>query len=216
MRAALLGLFVAVAAAVEPFRVRFEVMVDPEARTEDHFEVLVHPEWAPLGAARFLELVEAKYYDDCRFFRVLKGFVAQFGMHGDPATNTKWRRMTIKVCSPALDRMPLSSRPTTTNAPQDDPVVETNAKNTLTFATSGANSRTTQLFLNLASNKNLDRQGFAPFAEVSVGVDVVAALYSGYKETAAQGRIGKSGNSYLKQGFPKMSYILTARVVEAS
>ncbi|REJ92810.1 MAG: peptidylprolyl isomerase [Planctomycetota bacterium] len=175
----------------QPFQVKFTT-------TEGDFVVEVHPEWAPRGAARFRELVEAEYYDGCRFFRVIDGFMAQFGMHGDPDVNAKWSKQTIK----------------------DDKPQKSNTRGRITFATSGPDSRTTQLFINFDDNSFLDDQGFAPFGEVVEGMDVVDALYDGYGEGAprgkgpSQGKIAAQGNDYLKQSFPELDYIETARIVE--
>jgi cyclophilin family peptidyl-prolyl cis-trans isomerase len=122
----------------EPFRVKFEV-------STGEFVVEVNPEWAPNGARRFRELVEAGYYDDCRFFRVVEGFMAQVGMNGDPAVNAQWDSKTIP----------------------DDPVLRwSNTRGRVTFATSGANSRTTQFFISFGDNSRLDAQGFSPIGEV--------------------------------------------------
>lgn len=159
----------------------------------------VHPEWAPNGATRFRELVESKYYDECRFFRVIEGFMVQFGIHGDPNTSADWR---------------------TKNIP-DDKVTQSNTRGMVTFATAGPNTRTTQVFINFGDNSFLDRQGFAPFAKVVEGMDVVDKWYSGYGEGAPQGRgpsqglVQSKGNEYLKANFPKLDYIKTARIVEA-
>jgi peptidyl-prolyl cis-trans isomerase A (cyclophilin A) len=179
-------------AAEETFRVKFET-------SAGNFVVEVHPEWAPKGAARFKELIEAKYYDECRFFRVIEGFMAQFGMNGDPEVNAKWDAKEI----------------------QDDPVKQSNTRGRMTFATSGPNTRTTQLFINFGNNKGLDSQGFSPFAEVVEGMEVVDKLYNEYGEGApqgngpSQGRIARSGNKYLTESFPKLDYIKTARIEAA-
>ena len=190
--AAVLGLGVARgAAAEETFRVKFET-------SAGDFVVEVHPDWAPKGAARFKELVEAKYYDECRFFRVIEGFMAQFGMNGDPEINAKWDKKEI----------------------QDDPVKQSNTRGRLTFAMSGPNSRTTQLFINYRDNSRLDGQGFSPFGEVVEGMDVVDKLYNGYGEGApqgngpSQGRIARGGNKYLTDNFPRLDSIKTARIEE--
>ena len=119
------------------YRARFET-------TTGEFVVEVHPDWAPNGAARFRELIESGYYDDCRFFRVVEGFMAQVGMNGDPEVNAQWDRKTIP----------------------DDPVVQSNTRGRVTFATSGPNSRTTQFFINFGDNSSLDVQGFSPIGEV--------------------------------------------------
>jgi peptidyl-prolyl cis-trans isomerase A (cyclophilin A) len=151
--------------------------------------VEVHRDWAPLGAERFYQLVKAGYFDGARFFRVVPNFVVQFGLAANPAMTKRWDK-TIK----------------------DDEVKKTNRTGSLSFATAGPETRTTQVFINLKSNQSLDGQGFAPFGEVSDGLDVVRALYSGYGETPDQEAITKRGNSYLTQNFPKLDYIRTARI----
>lgn len=156
----------------------------------------VDPALAPLGVARFLELVHAGFYDDVAFFRVVPGFVAQAGLSGDPALNKLWRDKRIK----------------------DDPVKATNAAGTITFATSGPNARATQFFINLKSNSRLDTMGFAPFGKVRE-LAIVEKLYSGYGEGPPggngpqQGRIQREGNIYLRASFPKLDFIRKARVL---
>ena len=160
------------------------------------FVVEVHRDWAPNGADRFYNLVKNGFYDDLRFFRVLDGFMAQFGIHGDPAIQSVWTNARIK----------------------DDPVKESNTRGNVVFATAGPNTRTTQLFVNFGDNKALDRQGFAPFGKVTVGMDVVDKLYSGYGEGApsgkgpSQGLLNSEGNAYLAKEFPKLDYIKTATI----
>lgn len=158
----------------------------------------VHRDWAPIGADHFRELVEAGFYDGCRFFRVLDGFMAQVGINGDPETHAKWSK-NIK----------------------DDPVVASNTRGFVTYAKTGApNSRSTQIFINYGDNSQLDPQGFAPFGKVVKGMDVVEKLYSGYGEGAPQGRgpsqqrITYEGNAYLEKQFPKLDYIKKATVVQ--
>jgi peptidyl-prolyl cis-trans isomerase A (cyclophilin A) len=151
----------------------------------------VKRELAPVGADRFYRLVKERYYDDIRAFRVVPGFVAQFGMSGDPATNANWDKATIP----------------------DDPVKTSNKKGTITFATSGPDSRTTQLFINLEDNAGLDRQGFSPFGAVTEGMENVEKFYTGYGERPDQGEIAAAGNQYLDRQFPKLTKIKTARVV---
>jgi peptidyl-prolyl cis-trans isomerase A (cyclophilin A) len=159
--------------------------------------VTVHRDWAPNGADRFYNLVKAGFYDDVRFFRVIPNFMAQFGIHGDPSVMAAWRPAQIK----------------------DDPVKQSNTRGFVVFATAGPNTRTTQLFINFKDNSNLDKQGFAPFGEVTKGMDVVDQIYDGYGEGAPrgkgpeQGRIQSEGNAYLKKEFPKMDYIKTATIV---
>ncbi len=161
------------------------------------FTVEVYKDWAPLGADRFYNLVKAGYFTDIAFFRVVSGFMVQFGIHGDPAVSAKWREARI----------------------QDDPVKQSNAKGNLTYAMAGPDTRTTQLFINFGNNAFLDSQGFPPFGKVTEGMSVVDSLYSGYGEGAPrgmgpdQGRIQMEGNAYLKKDFPKMDYILSAEVL---
>ncbi|CAB9516707.1 PPIases accelerate the folding of proteins. It catalyzes the cis-trans isomerization of proline imidic peptide bonds in oligopeptides (By similarity) [Seminavis robusta] len=186
-------------AAPKVTRVEFEVNLAPGK--EDTFVVEVHPEWAPLGAARFLELVDEgdKFWKGIRFFRVIEGFMAQFGIPGKPAVADHWRDKTIK----------------------DDEVIQSNKRGYMSFATSGQDSRTTQMFINLVDNTNLDDMGFSPFAIV-VGDDmsIVDQIYSGYGEGApggdgpAQGRVQADGNKYLKKEFPNLSYVKSVRRVE--
>ena len=182
-------------------KVEFEVQLAP-GKT-DTFVVEVHPKWAPLGAARFLELVDEgdKFWKGIRFFRVIDGFMAQFGIAGKPDMAKEWRTKTIK----------------------DDPVIESNVRGFLSFATSGADSRTTQMFINLVDNKNLDDMGFAPFAKVvGDGMKVVDQIYSGYGEGAPggngpdQSRIQAEGNKYLKRQFPNLAYVKSVRRVDGA
>ncbi|HEX6986714.1 MAG TPA: peptidylprolyl isomerase [Planctomycetaceae bacterium] len=159
--------------------------------TEGDVLVRVHESWAPRGAERFRELVESGYYDGAKVFRVVEGFVAQFGMAADPAVNEKWDRNTIP----------------------DDPVRRSNKRGTITFATSGPDSRTAQVFINLVDNPRLDGMGFSPFGEVIEGMDVVQKFYSGYGEAPQQPLIAERGNEYLEAEFPELDAIKTARVV---
>lgn len=178
----------AAVAAPAQFRVRLETSRGP-------IVIEAHRDWSPNGVDRFFQLVESGYYDDVRFFRVVPGFVVQFGMHGDPATNAKWAN----------------------NGLVDEPVKQPNRRGTVTYAKSQMpNSRTTQLFINLQDNSGLDAQGFAPFGEVVEGMSVVDALYSGYGDepTGRQTEIAAGGNAYLNRTFPKLDYIRTARVVK--
>ena len=160
------------------------------------FVIEVRRDVAPNGADRFYNLVKSGFYDNARFFRVVSGFMVQFGIHGDPATMMKWRNASIK----------------------DDPVKTTNQRGFVTFATSGPDSRTTQVFINFADNSGLDRQGFSPFGKVISGMNVVDALNAEYGEGAPrgngpdQGRLQTEGNSYLAKSFPKLDYIKKATI----
>jgi len=160
--------------------------------TAGDFVVDVTPAWSPNGAARFRELVEAEFYDDCRFFRVVPDFVVQFGMNGDPAIDVMWRNRTI----------------------EDDPVVESNVLGMVTFAkTASPNSRTTQLFINYGDNSFLDAMGFSPFGVVSSGMSSALAINDEYGEQPDQARIAAEGNAYLDASFPGLDSIITARIV---
>ena len=173
---------------------KFAVELDT---TKGAIVIDVHRDWAPNGADRFYELVQAGYFTEVAFFRVVSGFMAQVGISGDPAVNAQWRTKRIP----------------------DDPVKASNSRGTVTFATSGPNSRTTQFFINFADNSRLDGMGFAPFGKVR-DMAPVDALYDGYGEGAPRGRgpaqhlIQGQGNAYLKESFPKLDYIKSARVIE--
>ncbi|MDE2942822.1 MAG: peptidylprolyl isomerase [Gemmatimonadota bacterium] len=172
------------------FQARFET-------SKGTFVVEAHREWAPNGVDRFYNLVENGFFDDVRFFRVIAGFMAQFGINGDPAIQSGWRDANI----------------------QDDPVVMGNTRGRISFAqTSMPNSRSTQLFINFGDNSRLDGMGFAAIGEVIEGMDVVDALYSGYGEGApggsgpSQGRIQEEGNVYLEAEFAELDYIERATI----
>jgi peptidyl-prolyl cis-trans isomerase A (cyclophilin A) len=160
------------------------------------FVVEVTRDLAPLGADRFYNLVKNGFYDGTRFFRVIPGFMVQFGIHGDPAVSTVWRNARIN----------------------DDPVKGTNSPMTITFATGGPNTRTTQVFINFGNNAGLDKQGFAPFGRVIEGQDVVKKIYAEYGEGAPrgkgpdQGRLQMEGNAYLAKDYPRMDYIKSATI----
>jgi peptidyl-prolyl cis-trans isomerase A (cyclophilin A) len=176
--------------APDQFRVAFTT-------TKGEFLVEVHREWAPLGADRFYNLVQVGYYNDNHFFRVVDGFIAQFGMNGDPAVNEAWDDAGIP----------------------DDPMGEMNTRGRLTFAHAGPGTRTTQLFISLGDNLFLDNQGFPPFGEVLDGMDVADSLHTGYGDAPPrglgpdQGRIGVEGRAYLEREFPLLDYVESARVV---
>jgi cyclophilin family peptidyl-prolyl cis-trans isomerase len=178
--------------APETYRVRF-------LTTKGIVVVEVKRVWAPLGADRFYNLVKNGFYTDASFFRVLPGFVVQFGISARPAVSKAWDDAKIK----------------------DDPVTQSNLRGTLTFATSGPNTRTTQVFINLADNPRLDSMGFSPFGKVVEGMQVVDQFYSGYGEGAPQGngpdqgRITNQGKTYLDRNFPKLDSIKSAVIERA-
>ena len=163
------------------------------ATTRGTFVVTVHRAWSPLGADRFYNLVKARFFDGVTFFRVVKGFVVQFGISPDPKVSSAWQSATIK----------------------DDKVKTSNAPGTITFADAGPSTRTTQVFVNLGNNASLDAQGFSPFGRVTKGMSVVGKLYSGYGEqpTGNQQQISTQGNAFLRRRFPKLDSIRTARIV---
>ncbi|MDQ6626695.1 MAG: peptidylprolyl isomerase, partial [Verrucomicrobiota bacterium] len=153
--------------------------------------------WAPLGADRFFNLVRAGFFDDSRFFRVRDRFIAQFGIAGDPAIATRWMRETIP----------------------DDPVRESNSRGVVSYAMTGPDARTTQLFVNLGDNSRLDAEGFAPIGRVIAGMDVVDALYAGYGEESGGGmrggkqeRLFAEGSAFLDAEFPKLDRIIKAEI----
>jgi peptidyl-prolyl cis-trans isomerase A (cyclophilin A) len=160
------------------------------------FIVEVQREWAPNGADRFYNLVKNGFYDNVRFFRVISGFMVQFGINGDPKISSTWREARIR----------------------DDAVKQSNKRGFITFATAGPNTRTTQVFINFADNAGLDRQGFSPFGQVTSGMNVVDSLNSEYGEGAPrgrgpdQGRLQQEGNAYLSREFPRMDFVKKATI----
>lgn len=182
------------ALAADEAPAQFQVKVET---TKGDFVIEVQRDWAPRGADRFYNLVRMGYYDDVAFFRVLDGFMAQFGIHGDARVNKAWRDAEFP----------------------DDPVRQSNRRGYLSFATAGPGTRTTQLFINYSDNSNLDRMGFSPFAKVVSGMEVVDSLHSGYGEGAPQGGgpsqelIQREGNAYLKSNFGKLDFIKKASLV---
>ncbi|HMG70556.1 MAG TPA: peptidylprolyl isomerase [Gemmatimonadaceae bacterium] len=168
------------------------------ATTKGDFTVEVTRAWAPKGADRFYRLVSEGYFKDVRFFRVLPGFMAQFGLSGNPALNAKMDTLRIP----------------------DDPVTQSNKRGMLTFATAGPNTRSNQFFINYADNASLDTQGFSPFGRVVDGMRVVDKMYGGYGEGVPNGAgpsqdsIEKKGNEYLQRAFPKLDYIKSATIVK--
>ncbi|GAB5442478.1 MAG: peptidylprolyl isomerase [Fuerstiella sp.] len=171
--------------APDKFRVKFET-------SAGDFVLEVVRKWAPKGADRFYELVQKDFYKDARFFRVVPNFVVQWGINGDPEVQAKWREAKIA----------------------DDPVVASNLRGYITFATAGPGTRTTQLFINLVDNQRLDEMGFAPFGRVVEGMEVVDKITAEYGGAPSQDAIQAQGNAYLKENFPNMDYIKSVKVVK--
>jgi peptidyl-prolyl cis-trans isomerase A (cyclophilin A) len=160
--------------------------------TAGRFVVEVHRAWAPIGADRFYNLVKNGFYNGCRFFRVIPNFMVQFGLNGDPRVQSAWRSANLS----------------------DDPVTQSNKRGSITFATAGPNTRTTQVFINFRDNAFLDVKGFAPFGQVVTGLDVVDKINAESREQPDQGRIQSQGNAYLMKAFPKLDYIKSATIVK--
>ena len=171
--------------APENFRVKFET-------TKGDVIIECNREWAPIGVDHFYNAVKEGFYDETRFFRVVPDFIVQFGINGDPQTQAKWDKDVLK----------------------DDPVKQSNTRGTLTYATAGPNTRTTQMFINFGDNSFLDNQGFAPIGKVVKGMDVVDSINAEYGEKPKQPYIESAGNRYLKEYFPNLDYIKKATIVE--
>ena len=174
------------ARAPEAYKVKFTT-------TKGDVIILVTRSWAPIGADRFYNLVKNGFYKDAAFFRIIPGFVAQFGIPARPEVAAAWDHAYLV----------------------DDKVTQTNKRGTLTFATAGANTRTTQIFINYGDNARLDTQGFAPFGEVIDGMDIADKFFAGYGESPDQGRITAFGKGYLDKSFPNLDRIVTATVMPA-
>jgi peptidyl-prolyl cis-trans isomerase A (cyclophilin A) len=190
-------------ALLQPATLRAKAPAEYEVKfvtTAGEFTVKVTRAWAPNGADRFYNLVLHHFYDGAAFFRVLPGFMAQFGLSAYPEVSKVWENATIK----------------------DDPIVQSNHRGFVSFATAGPNTRTTQVFINYGNNESLDKLGFSAFAVVSDGMEVVDKLYNGYGEGAPeghgpdQGLIGRGGRAYLEKGFPKLDNIRSATLVPAA
>ncbi len=168
------------------FRARFETSQGP-------FIIEVHREWAPLASDRFYTLVKRRFYDEVRFFRVLNGFMAQFGLSGDPKLQAEYASAGLK----------------------DEPATQSNLRGFVTFAKeSMPNTRYTMVFINFKDNSYLDADGFAPFGQVVAGMEIVDKLYSGYgrQNVPDQRRIKIDGNAYLTAEYPMLDFIKTARI----
>jgi len=172
--------------APEKFQVKFDT-------SKGEFLVDVTRAWSPNGADRFYNLVKSGFYSECRFFRVVRKFMVQFGISGDPQIAKAWVAASIP----------------------DDRAQQSNTRGRITFATAGPNTRTTQLFINFADNSFLDPQGFTPFGEVTTGMNVVDSIHADYGERPDQTQIRIQGNDYLAKNFPNLDYIKTASLVSA-
>jgi peptidyl-prolyl cis-trans isomerase A (cyclophilin A) len=172
------------AKAPDVYDVKFET-------TKGDFVLKVNRSWAPIGADRFYNLVKHGFFTDAPFFRIVPGFIVQFGLSGDPAVNKVWKDANLK----------------------DDPVTQSNKPGYITFATAGPNTRTTQLFISYGTNTFLDSQGFAPFGQVTSGMDVVKKLNSEYGERPDQGAITSQGKPYIDKNFPNIDFIKSATIV---
>ena len=174
--------------APDKFQAKFDT-------SKGEFIVEVTRAWAPNGADRFYNLVKNGFYDNCKFFRNIGGFMVQFGINGDPKINAGMMRARIK----------------------DDPVTQSNKKGYITFAMAGPDTRTSQLFINFGDNSNLDKQGFSPFGKVTKGMSVVESLYNQYggKPSDAQAQIQAEGNAFLEKNYPKLDFIKTATIAPA-
>jgi cyclophilin family peptidyl-prolyl cis-trans isomerase len=154
----------------------------------------VHRDWAPVGADHFYAMVQTGFYDGVRFFRIVRNYVVQFGINGDPKTNRLWSNISLP----------------------DDPVKEHNRKGTVSYAMSGPHTRRTQLFINLKDNLALDKQGFAPIGKVASGMDAVESFYNSYGDMPPRGQgpdatqIEIQGNEYLQNRFPRLDYVRKA------
>lgn len=170
--------------APERFQVKFDT-------SKGEFIVDVTRSWSPNGADRFYNLVKSGFYDECRFFRVIKRFMVQFGINGDPKVAKAWVSAGIP----------------------DDKIQQSNTRGMVSFATAGPNTRTTQLFINYGDNSFLDPQGFTPFGVVTKGMNAVDAINGEYEERPDQTQIRIQGNAYLEKNFPNLDYIKTATLV---
>jgi peptidyl-prolyl cis-trans isomerase A (cyclophilin A) len=185
-RASLLNPATLKAQAPDVYKVKFNT-------AKGDFVVQVTRAWSPLGADRFFNLVKNRFYDGAAFFRIVPGFVVQFGLSPDPAVSKAWREAKIG----------------------DDPVTQSNHRGYLSFATAGPGTRTTQVFINLVDNVRLDSMGFSPFGQVIEGMELIDKLNAEYGEQPDQGRIEAEGRSYLEKSFPRLDTIKSAVILTA-
>jgi len=178
----------------DSFRARFETNEGP-------FVIEVHRTWSPRGADHFYNLVRHGFYDDQRFSRVVEGFITQWGLSGDPEVTRAWKGRTIP----------------------DDPVVASNLRGYISYAMTGPDTRSTQVYISMVDNTRLDRQGFSPLGQVVEGMEVVDRLYSGYGEDAGggmragnQGPVEEGGTAYLVEHYPELDFVIQARIESGS
>lgn len=175
------------------FKARFET-------TKGNFDIEAKREWSPKGVDRFYQLIKNDYYVNVAIFRVVPNFVAQFGIHNDTLIHNAWQKRGI----------------------EDEPVLEKNAKMTISFARGGKNSRSNQIFINLKDNFRLDKlaysgvTGFPVVAKVIDGEENILKFYDGYGDELGrkQGRITKEGSAFLEENYPKVDYILKAYILK--
>jgi len=176
--------------APDKYKVKFDT-------SKGEFIVEVTRDWAPIGADRFYNLVKNGFYDNCKFYRNIEGFMVQFGINGNPKVMAAWRPAQIK----------------------DDPPKHSNTRGFITFAMGGPNTRTTQVFINFGDNSRLDKDGFAPFGKVTKGMNIVESLYNKYGakpgEPQSQTQAQMQGNVYLEKEFPNLDFIKTATILSA-
>ncbi|MBN1566846.1 MAG: peptidylprolyl isomerase [Acidobacteria bacterium] len=174
--------------APDKYQVKFDT-------SKGEFTVEVTREWAPLGADRFYNLVKNGFYDNCKFFRVIEGFMVQFGINGNPKISAALSSAFIK----------------------DDPVKKSNTRGYITYAMAGPDTRTTQVFINYGDNSRLDKDKFSPFGKVTKGMNVVESLYGGYRGTPSdsQQQIKMQGNAFLEKNFPNLDFVKTATIIPA-
>jgi len=172
--------------APDKFKVKFDT-------SKGEFTIEVTRAWAPNGADRFYNLVKNGFYDNCKFFRAIEGFMVQFGVNGNPKISAALSTANIK----------------------DDPVKQSNTRGYITYATAGPNTRTTQVFINYGDNSRLDKDGFSPFGKVTNGMNIVESLYNKYagKPSDYQDEIKRIGNAFLEKNFPNLDFIKSATIV---
>eukprot|EP00427_Karlodinium_veneficum_P016309 CAMPEP_0169130712 /NCGR_PEP_ID=MMETSP1015-20121227/37851_1 /TAXON_ID=342587 /ORGANISM="Karlodinium micrum, Strain CCMP2283" /LENGTH=173 /DNA_ID=CAMNT_0009194907 /DNA_START=73 /DNA_END=594 /DNA_ORIENTATION=- len=170
-------------------QVKFTIVPQGGA-AEQTFTVTVHPEWAPLGAERFIDLVKDGNFTEGRFYRVIADFMVQFGIAADPSTYNKWSKMI-----------------------KDDPVKQSNTRGKISFAMRGPDTRSCQIFINFGNNSNLDSQGFSPFAEVTEGMDVVDKIFACGDEPYRCDIKNQGNKAFPPDMMAKLGYVVKAEVL---